>query len=188
KDTEDKILCYKRNEPTSQLSDANGFHSELTNDGESIEDNGEELDDFDGWEFKVAESVTPTVLVDVEYDLLILKEQKTELVGLKFIDSLFMQMENLNELNELTCFNLTGKMTSILFVVWISFLILQVVKIRLGRIPMKLWTESGMIVIVNVVGKPITLDLATKESRRLSYARVTIKSTPLMLIIISTGI
>ncbi|KAA0033683.1 uncharacterized protein E6C27_scaffold239G001510 [Cucumis melo var. makuwa] len=32
----------------------------LTNDGESIEDNGEELDDFDGWEFKVAESVTPT--------------------------------------------------------------------------------------------------------------------------------
>ena len=42
------------------MSDANGFHSELTNDGESIEDNGEELDDFDGWEFKVAESVTPT--------------------------------------------------------------------------------------------------------------------------------
>uniref|UniRef100_A0A9I9EB04 Uncharacterized protein n=1 Tax=Cucumis melo TaxID=3656 RepID=A0A9I9EB04_CUCME len=43
-----------------------------------------------------------------------------------------MQMENLNELNELICFNLyDGKGISILFVVWISFLILQVVKISL---------------------------------------------------------
>ncbi|KAL0552524.1 hypothetical protein IC582_011640 [Cucumis melo] len=39
---------------------SNGFHSELTNVGESIEDDGEEVDDFDGWEFKAAESVTPT--------------------------------------------------------------------------------------------------------------------------------
>lgn len=39
---------------------SNGFHSDLTNVGESIEDDGEEVDDFDGWEFKAAESVTPT--------------------------------------------------------------------------------------------------------------------------------
>ena len=82
------------------------------------------------------------VLVDVEYDPLILKEQKTELVGLKFIDSLFIKMENLNELNvfviltfflhELMCFNLYDeKGISILFVVWISFLILQVLKVSL---------------------------------------------------------
>uniref|UniRef100_A0A9I9E6T1 Uncharacterized protein n=1 Tax=Cucumis melo TaxID=3656 RepID=A0A9I9E6T1_CUCME len=72
------------------------------------------------------------LLVDAEYDPLILKEHKTELVELKFIDSLFMQMENLNELNELMCFNLyDGKGISILFVVWISFLILQVLKVSL---------------------------------------------------------
>ncbi|XP_022150747.1 uncharacterized protein LOC111018805 isoform X2 [Momordica charantia] len=38
----------------------NGFHSDLTNVAESIEDDGEEVDDFDGWEFKAAESVMPT--------------------------------------------------------------------------------------------------------------------------------
>ncbi|XP_022926051.1 sulfite exporter TauE/SafE family protein 4 [Cucurbita moschata] len=48
------------------------------------------------------------LLIDVEYDPLIPKEQKTAL--------------------ELMCFNLRWKRTSILLVVWISFLILQVVK------------------------------------------------------------
>ncbi|XP_022965571.1 uncharacterized protein LOC111465430 isoform X2 [Cucurbita maxima] len=38
---------------------SNGFHSDLTNVGESIEDDVEEVDDFDGWEFKAAESITP---------------------------------------------------------------------------------------------------------------------------------
>ncbi|KAA0025860.1 DUF4283 domain-containing protein [Cucumis melo var. makuwa] len=44
--------------------------------------------------------------------------------------------------------------------------------IRLGKIPMELWTEAGLTIVASVVGKPITLDLATKEKRRLSYARV----------------
>ncbi|XP_038887012.1 uncharacterized protein LOC120077179 isoform X2 [Benincasa hispida] len=39
---------------------SNGFHSDLTNVGGSIEDDCQEVDDFDGWEFKAAESVTPT--------------------------------------------------------------------------------------------------------------------------------
>ncbi|KAG7030252.1 hypothetical protein SDJN02_08599 [Cucurbita argyrosperma subsp. argyrosperma] len=39
---------------------SNGFHSDLTNVGESNEDDGEEVADFDGWEFKAAESATPT--------------------------------------------------------------------------------------------------------------------------------
>ncbi|XP_004139183.2 uncharacterized protein LOC101210593 isoform X3 [Cucumis sativus] len=39
---------------------SNGFQSELKNVGESIEEDDEEVDDFDGWEFKAAESVTPT--------------------------------------------------------------------------------------------------------------------------------
>ncbi|KAL0548688.1 hypothetical protein IC582_013151 [Cucumis melo] len=41
-----------------------------------------------------------------------------------------LRLQSRLRLQELTCFNLTGKMTSILFVVWISFLILQVVKIN----------------------------------------------------------
>ena len=43
--------------------------------------------------------------------------------------------------------------------------------IKVGRIPMELWTESGLVVIASVVGKPLSLDLATMERRRLSYAR-----------------
>ncbi|KAA0047412.1 putative non-LTR retroelement reverse transcriptase [Cucumis melo var. makuwa] len=47
--------------------------------------------------------------------------------------------------------------------------------IKLGRIPMELWTEAGLAVVASVVGKPLTLDLATKERRRLSYARVCVE-------------
>ncbi|KAL4018315.1 hypothetical protein IC575_021906 [Cucumis melo] len=47
--------------------------------------------------------------------------------------------------------------------------------IRLGRIPMELWTEAWLAIVASVVGKPITLDLATKEHSRLSYARVCVK-------------
>ncbi|KAA0067224.1 RNA-binding protein 8A [Cucumis melo var. makuwa] len=37
---------------------------------------------------------------------------------------------------------------------------------------MELWKEAGLAVVASVVGKPITLDLATKERHRLSYARL----------------
>ncbi|KAA0065355.1 F17F8.5 [Cucumis melo var. makuwa] len=47
--------------------------------------------------------------------------------------------------------------------------------IKLGRIPMELRTEAGLAVVASAVGKPLTLDLATKERHRLSYARVCIK-------------
>ncbi|TYK28312.1 uncharacterized protein E5676_scaffold600G001370 [Cucumis melo var. makuwa] len=47
--------------------------------------------------------------------------------------------------------------------------------IKLGRIPMELWTEAGLTVVASDVGKPLTLDLATKERCRLSYARVCIE-------------
>ncbi|TYK26644.1 hypothetical protein E5676_scaffold313G002900 [Cucumis melo var. makuwa] len=47
--------------------------------------------------------------------------------------------------------------------------------IRLDRVPMELWTKSGLVFVASVVGKPITLDLAIKETRRLSYARVCVE-------------
>ncbi|TYK23423.1 DUF4283 domain-containing protein [Cucumis melo var. makuwa] len=47
--------------------------------------------------------------------------------------------------------------------------------IKLGRIPMELWTEAGLAVVASAVGKPITLDLAIKERRRLSYARICVE-------------
>ncbi|KAA0059841.1 reverse transcriptase [Cucumis melo var. makuwa] len=47
--------------------------------------------------------------------------------------------------------------------------------IRLGKIPMELWTEAGLAVVASAVGKPISLDLTTKERRRLSYARVCVE-------------
>ncbi|KAL4018356.1 hypothetical protein IC575_021951 [Cucumis melo] len=47
--------------------------------------------------------------------------------------------------------------------------------IRLGKLPMELWTEAGLAVVASAVGKPISLDLATKERRRLSYARVCVE-------------
>ncbi|TYK26642.1 uncharacterized protein E5676_scaffold313G002880 [Cucumis melo var. makuwa] len=46
---------------------------------------------------------------------------------------------------------------------------------RLGKIPMELWIEAGLAVVASAVGKPISLDLATKEHRRLSYARVCVE-------------
>ncbi|KAA0037609.1 kinesin-13A-like [Cucumis melo var. makuwa] len=47
--------------------------------------------------------------------------------------------------------------------------------IKLGRIPMKLWREAELAVVASLVGKPITLDLATKEQCRLSYAHVCVE-------------
>ncbi|XP_050938810.1 uncharacterized protein LOC127148657 [Cucumis melo] len=47
--------------------------------------------------------------------------------------------------------------------------------IRLGKIPMELWIEAGLAVVASAVGKPISLDLTTKERRRLSYARVCVE-------------
>ncbi|TYK26656.1 DUF4283 domain-containing protein [Cucumis melo var. makuwa] len=47
--------------------------------------------------------------------------------------------------------------------------------ITLGKLPMELWTEAGLAVVAGAVGKPISLDLATKERRRLSYARVCVE-------------
>ena len=40
---------------------------------------------------------------------------------------------------------------------------------------MELWIEAGLAVVASVVGKPITLDLATKERHRLSYAHVCVR-------------
>ena len=42
--------------------------------------------------------------------------------------------------------------------------------IKLGRIPMELWTDVRLTVVASVIGKPLSLDLATKERRRLSHA------------------
>lgn len=39
----------------------------------------------------------------------------------------------------------------------------------MGTIPMELWTEVGLVVVANAIGKSLTLDLATKERCRLSY-------------------
>lgn len=57
-----------------------------------------------------------------------------------------------------------------------SFIFYNVhVWIKLGRIPMELWTDVRLAVVASVIGKPLTLDLATKERRRLSYARVCVE-------------
>ena len=40
---------------------------------------------------------------------------------------------------------------------------------------MEFWIEAGLAVVASVVDKLITLDLATKERRRLSYARVCVE-------------
>ncbi|KAA0066213.1 hypothetical protein E6C27_scaffold21G002310 [Cucumis melo var. makuwa] len=37
------------------------------------------------------------------------------------------------------------------------------VKIKMDKIPMKLWTEASLDVVDSAIGKPLTLDLATKE-------------------------
>ena len=42
--------------------------------------------------------------------------------------------------------------------------------IKLGRIPMELWTDVRLTVVASAIGKPLSLDLATKERRRLSHA------------------
>ena len=42
--------------------------------------------------------------------------------------------------------------------------------IKLGRIPMELWTDVSLTVVASAIGKPLSLDLATKERRRLSHA------------------
>ena len=42
--------------------------------------------------------------------------------------------------------------------------------IKLGTIPMELWTDVRLTVVASAIGKPLSLDLATKERRRLSHA------------------
>ena len=37
---------------------------------------------------------------------------------------------------------------------------------------MELWIDTGLAVVASAIGKPLSLNLATKERRRLSYARV----------------
>ena len=46
--------------------------------------------------------------------------------------------------------------------------------IKLGRIPLELWTDAGLAVVASAIGKPLSFDLATKE-RRLSYARICVE-------------
>lgn len=40
---------------------------------------------------------------------------------------------------------------------------------------MELWTNVSWAVVASGIGKPLSLDLATKERRRLSYARVCVE-------------
>ena len=47
--------------------------------------------------------------------------------------------------------------------------------IKLGRIPLELWTDAGLAVVASAIGKPLSFDLATKERRRLSYARICVE-------------
>ncbi|XP_031740405.1 uncharacterized protein LOC116403411 [Cucumis sativus] len=47
--------------------------------------------------------------------------------------------------------------------------------IKLGRIPLELWTDAGLAVVASAIGKPLLVDLATKERRRLSYARICVE-------------
>ena len=49
------------------------------------------------------------------------------------------------------------------------------VLIKLGRIPLELWTDAGLAVVASAIGKPLLVDLATKERRRLSYARICVE-------------
>ena len=42
--------------------------------------------------------------------------------------------------------------------------------IKLGRIPMELWIDASLAVVVSAIRKPLSLNLATKERRKLSYA------------------
>ena len=49
------------------------------------------------------------------------------------------------------------------------------VLIKLGRIPLELWTDAGLAVVASAIGKPLSVDLATKERRRLSYARICVE-------------
>ena len=47
--------------------------------------------------------------------------------------------------------------------------------IKLGRIPLELWTDAGLVVVASAIGKPLSVDLATKERCRLSYARICVE-------------
>ena len=44
--------------------------------------------------------------------------------------------------------------------------------INLGRIPLELWMDVGLAVVASAIRKPLSLDMATKERRRLSYAHI----------------
>ena len=44
--------------------------------------------------------------------------------------------------------------------------------IKLGRIPLELWTDASFAIVASAIGKPLSFDLATKERRRLSHARI----------------
>ncbi|XP_038877075.1 uncharacterized protein LOC120069410 [Benincasa hispida] len=47
--------------------------------------------------------------------------------------------------------------------------------IHLARIPLELWTNKGLAVVVSAMGRPIHLDEATRDRKRCSYARVCVK-------------
>lgn len=50
--------------------------------------------------------------------------------------------------------------------------------VKLRRIPMELFTVDGIHHIASAIGRPLYMDKATKERRRISYARVSIKICP----------
>ena len=47
--------------------------------------------------------------------------------------------------------------------------------IKLGRIPMELWIDIRLDVVASAIGKHLSLDLATKERRKLSFVRVCVE-------------
>ena len=47
--------------------------------------------------------------------------------------------------------------------------------IKLGQIPVELWTDVGLVIVASAIVKPLSLDLATKERRQLSYARICVE-------------
>ena len=47
--------------------------------------------------------------------------------------------------------------------------------IKLGRIPLELWTDASLTAVASAIGKPLSFDLATKERRRLSYACICVE-------------
>ena len=47
--------------------------------------------------------------------------------------------------------------------------------IKLGRIPLELWTDAGLVVVASAIEKPLIFYLATKERHCLSYAHICVE-------------